>query len=114
MIADPPALPDAAPARPADRLRGPEPAVLLHTSGTTGQPKLVPLTHQQLIVHAVVVGRADLSAAQLIGFARENLAGFTCPTGVTMVEVLPRNATGKVRRAALREPFWAGADRRVS
>jgi hypothetical protein len=27
---------------------------------------------------------------------------------------LPRNATGKVQRAALREPFWAGRDRRVS
>jgi acyl-coenzyme A synthetase/AMP-(fatty) acid ligase len=34
--------------------------------------------------------------------------------GVTMVEALPRNATGKVLRAALREPFWAGRDRRVS
>jgi acyl-coenzyme A synthetase/AMP-(fatty) acid ligase len=31
-----------------------------------------------------------------------------------MVEALPRNATGKVLRAALREPFWAGRDRRVS
>jgi acyl-CoA synthetase (AMP-forming)/AMP-acid ligase II len=42
------------------------------------------------------------------------LAGFTCPTGVMTVEALPRNATGKVLRAALREPFWAGRDRRVS
>jgi acyl-coenzyme A synthetase/AMP-(fatty) acid ligase len=33
---------------------------------------------------------------------------------VTVVPALPRNATGKVRRAALREPFWAGRDRRVS
>jgi acyl-CoA synthetase (AMP-forming)/AMP-acid ligase II len=37
------------PARPVDRLRGPEPLVLLHTSGTTGRPKLVPLTHQMLV-----------------------------------------------------------------
>ena len=42
------------------------------------------------------------------------LAGFKCPTGVTVVPELPRNATGKVLRAALREPFWAGRDRRVS
>ena len=41
------------PARPAERLRGPEPAILVHTSGTTGRPKLVPLTHQQLIAAAV-------------------------------------------------------------
>ncbi len=66
-------------------------------------------------VHAVVVARsADLDAAALIGFAREQLAGFKCPTGVTVAPALPRNATGKVLRAALREPFWAGWDRRVS
>jgi acyl-CoA synthetase (AMP-forming)/AMP-acid ligase II len=39
----------APPPRPAERLRGAEPALLLHTSGTTGRPKLVPLTHDQLI-----------------------------------------------------------------
>jgi long-chain acyl-CoA synthetase len=66
-------------------------------------------------VHAVVVARsAGLSGGEVIGFAREQLAGFKCPTGVTIVEALPRNATGKVLRAALREPFWAGRDRRVS
>ena len=66
-------------------------------------------------VHAVVVARSSgLSDVELIGFARDQLAGFKCPTGVTMVEALPRNATGKVLRAELREPFWAGRDRRVS
>jgi long-chain acyl-CoA synthetase len=66
-------------------------------------------------VHAVIVARtAALSAEQLIAFGRERLAGFKCPTGVTTVEALPRNATGKVLRSALREPFWVGHDRRVS
>jgi len=65
-------------------------------------------------VHAIVVACTDLSAAELMGFAHEQLAGFKCPTGVTIVEALPRNATGKVLRAALREPFWVGRDRRVS
>src|SRR3984957_16599846 len=37
------------PPRPVDRLRGSEPAIMVHTSGTTGRPKLVPLTHDQLI-----------------------------------------------------------------
>ncbi len=53
-------------------------------------------------------------AAELIGFARAQLAGFKCPAGVTLVPSLPRNATGKVLRAPLREPFWAGRDRQVS
>ena len=37
------------PLRPVERLRGAEPAILVHTSGTTGRPKLVPLTHDQFI-----------------------------------------------------------------
>jgi acyl-CoA synthetase (AMP-forming)/AMP-acid ligase II len=69
-------------------------------------------------VHAVVVATApsvtSLDTRELLLWARERLAGFKCPTGVTVVPELPRNATGKVRRAALREPFWAGHGRRVS
>ena len=70
-------------------------------------------------VHAVVVAKTgpytgDQFAGELIGFAHERLARFKCPTGVTLVPALPRNATGKVLRASLREPFWAGRDRQVS
>ena len=53
-------------------------------------------------------------ADALVGWARERLAGFKCPTGVTVVPELPRNATGKVLRAALRQPFWADRGRLVS
>ena len=52
--------------------------------------------------------------AALVSWARERLAAFKCPTGVTVVPELPRNATGKVLRATLRQPFWAGRDRQVS
>jgi long-chain acyl-CoA synthetase len=65
-------------------------------------------------VHAVVVAAPGFDTGELLGWARERLAGFKCPTGVTVVPELPRNATGKVTRAALREPYWAGRDRRVS
>jgi len=65
-------------------------------------------------VHAVVVAGPGFDTSELLGWARQRLAGFKCPTGVTVVPELPRNATGKVTRAALREPFWAGRDRRVS
>ena len=50
----------------------------------------------------------------LVSWARERLAGFKCPTGITVVSELPRNTTGKVLRATLRQPFWAGRDRLVS
>ena len=77
-------------------------------------------------VHAVVVltpgkvaranGDAEpgFDAGELVTWARDRLAGFKCPTSVTVVSELPRNATGKVLRAALRQPFWAGRDRLVS
>ena len=70
-------------------------------------------------VHAVVVAAPGFDAPGfdadgLVSWARERLAGFKCPTGVTVVPELPRNATGKVLRARLREPFWAGRDRLVS
>jgi long-chain acyl-CoA synthetase len=65
-------------------------------------------------VHAVVVAAPGFDSGDLLSWARERLAGFKCPTGVTVVPELPRNATGKVTRAALREPYWAGRDRRVS
>ena len=57
---------------------------------------------------------AGFDPAELVSWARERLAGFKCPTGVTVVPGLPRNATGKVLRAALRQPFWTGRDRLVS
>ena len=65
-------------------------------------------------VHAVVVARPGLDPAELTAWARDRLAGFKCPTGVTVAEQLPRNATGKVLKSALREPHWAGRDRQVS
>jgi acyl-CoA synthetase (AMP-forming)/AMP-acid ligase II len=65
-------------------------------------------------VHAVVVGRPGLDTAGLIAWTRGRLAGFKCPTSVTVATELPRNATGKVLKSVLREPHWAGHDRRVS
>jgi len=90
-------------------------AVLLQHAGVADAAVIgIPDDRWGETVHAVVVGRAGLDQAELVGWARERLAGFKCPTSVSVVSELPRNATGKVLRAALREPFWAGRDRRVS
>ncbi len=55
-------------------------------------------------VHAVVVPTegATADAAGLIAFARERLAHYKCPTGVTFVNELPRNPTGKILKRELR------------
>ena len=95
-------------------------AVLIQHPGVTDVAVIgIPDDRWGETVHAVVVPAADpdgpgLDPAELVGWARPRLAGFKCPTGVSVVAALPRNATGKVLRAALREPFWAGRERRVS
>jgi acyl-CoA synthetase (AMP-forming)/AMP-acid ligase II len=66
-------------------------------------------------VKAVVVPvpGAELSADDVIAFCRSRLAHYQCPTSVDIVSDLPRNATGKVLKRALREPYWAGRERGI-
>jgi long-chain acyl-CoA synthetase len=67
-------------------------------------------------VKAVVVRRAGtvLSEASLIEWSRDKLAGFKRPRSVDFIETLPRNASGKLLKRTLREPYWAGYTRRVN
>jgi long-chain acyl-CoA synthetase len=66
-------------------------------------------------VKAVVVvhngNRAD--ATGLVSYARENLAHYKCPTSIDFVDALPRNASGKLLKRELREPYWTGERRRI-
>ncbi len=54
--------------------------------------------------HAFVVRRAGarVTEEELRAFARERLAGFKSPKGVTFVDELPKTATGKVQKYVLR------------
>jgi len=54
--------------------------------------------------HAFVVVKpgATLTEEELRGFARERLAGFKVPKGVTLVQELPKTATGKIQKYVLR------------
>jgi acyl-CoA synthetase (AMP-forming)/AMP-acid ligase II len=66
-------------------------------------------------VKAVVIPAAGsgLAAADVIAFCRERLAHYQCPASVDFVDDLPRNATGKVLKRALRKPYWADRERQV-
>jgi acyl-CoA synthetase (AMP-forming)/AMP-acid ligase II len=59
-------------------------------------------------VKALIVLRAGavLDPDQVIGFCRERLAHFKCPTSVEQRDSLPRTATGKVQKYLLRAPYW--------
>lgn len=68
-------------------------------------------------VHAVVVPRPGrvLTAEEVVGHCRGLIAGYKCPRSVEVrAEPLPLSGAGKVLKARLREPFWAGRDRRVN
>ena len=60
-------------------------------------------------VMAVVVPApgSTIDPGALIAYAREHLAGFKCPRAVEVVDVLPRNASGKVLKRELREYLQA-------
>jgi long-chain acyl-CoA synthetase len=67
-------------------------------------------------IKAVVVRAegSEISERDLIGYTRENLAHYKCPTSIDFVEgPLPRNPSGKLLKRVLREPYWAGQERRI-
>ena len=59
-------------------------------------------------VKAVVVLHADtqIAEAELITYTQGRLAKFKCPTSIDIVEILPRNPTGKILKRDLRKPYW--------
>lgn len=68
-------------------------------------------------VHAVVAlhAAATTSADEIIAFCKSNLAGYKCPRSVEVrTEPLPLTGAGKIKKQALREPYWLNQSRRVS
>ena len=67
-------------------------------------------------VKAVVVkrGGSALSEPELIDWMRDKVAGFKRPRSVDFVDKLPRNASGKLLKRTLREPYWQGFTRGVN
>jgi fatty-acyl-CoA synthase len=67
-------------------------------------------------VMAVVVARAGerLDPEEVRRFCRERLAGYKVPRRIVLVDEVPRNASGKVLKSALREPYRKGQTRSVS
>ena len=65
---------------------------------------------------AFVVPRpgAEIDPAELIGWSRERMANYKVPRYVELVDELPRNASGKVLKYALRSPAEARAREEVT
>ena len=54
-----------------------------------------------------------LTEAELQTHVREHLAGFKVPKSVEIRDELPKGATGKILKRALRDPYWEGMEKHV-
>lgn len=64
-------------------------------------------------VKAIVVPNGTVTADEIIAFARLRIAGFKVPKTVDFIDMLPRNASGKILKKDLRAPFWPSDGRQV-
>lgn len=66
-------------------------------------------------VKAVVVLKSGKQANEkdVIDYCRERMASYKKPKTVDFVPTLPKSPYGKILKRELREPYWAGRDRRV-
>lgn len=68
-------------------------------------------------VKAIVVAKSGVTpdAQSIMEFARSRIAHYKAPRSVDFRSApLPRSASGKILRRELREPYWAGKERRVN
>jgi fatty-acyl-CoA synthase len=75
----------------------------------------VPDTHWGEVPKALVVLKPGQRAEEqeLITFCRDRMAHFKAPKSVEFVETLPKTATGKVQKFALREQYWQDHSARI-
>ena len=67
------------------------------------------------VAHVCVDGATPVTEEELIALCRERLGSYKKPSRVVFAsEPLPKSPVGKIQRKVLREPYWAGHDRRVS
>jgi acyl-CoA synthetase (AMP-forming)/AMP-acid ligase II len=98
-----------------ENVYSPEVESVLSTCPGVGEGAIIGVPDERWgeAVKAVVVPvpGAVLTADDVIAFCRARLAHYQCPVSVDFVADLPRNATGKVLKRALREPHWSGRER---
>ena len=67
-------------------------------------------------VMAIVVPKAGSSVSldELREFGRTRLGSYKLPKSIEIASALPRNASGKLLKHVLREPYWAGRSKSVA
>jgi len=63
--------------------------------------------------HVVLSPGAGISEDELIDFCASNIARFKRPRIITFADSLPKTPVGKIRKNELREPYWAGHEKKI-
>jgi long-chain acyl-CoA synthetase len=56
---------------------------------------------------------SDALATEILGYARQHLAGYKVPRSIDFTDEFPRTETGKLVKRKLRDPYWQGRDRSI-
>ena len=68
---------------------------------------------EALLAIAALKQGASLTQDELLAFCREKIAGYKIPRQLKIVDALPRNASGKILKTTLRDPYWAEKGRNI-
>jgi acyl-CoA synthetase (AMP-forming)/AMP-acid ligase II len=90
---------------------------VLSTHAAVAQAAVIGVPHDKWgeAVLAVIVTRAGVTIGEqeLIDHVKAELGSVCAPKTVVFVDEVPLNATGKVDKKSLREPYWQGQSRQV-
>ena len=57
-----------------------------------------------------VAAGADFDADVLMAYAGEHLARFKLPQSIDVIDALPREESGKLKKRLLRDPYWVDTE----
>ncbi len=68
---------------------------------------------EAIMAFVVLKPGETLTPEEVIAYAKTRLGSYKVPRKIEFIAELPRNASGKVLKKDLREPYWEGQSRRV-
>ena len=68
---------------------------------------------EKLAAYVQPIDGASIGGDDVKAFLRTRVANYKVPGHVKLVDTLPREDSGKIMKRKLREPYWAGAGRRI-